>query len=146
MKIRNPWAHGEWKGDWSDHSGKWTTRLRNMLKWSAKKDEGIFWMELSDFVDEFFSIYVCRDFSDEKVYSDLVIDGRWEGESAKGIPTARNPKANAKKCPQYGLTITKPCIATIMLRMKEKTGLFGAKLAGYLNLAANDGKLIKSLN
>lgn len=24
VKLRNPWGKGEWKGDWSDESYKWT--------------------------------------------------------------------------------------------------------------------------
>ena len=28
VKLRNPWGHGEWKGDWSDCSPLWTPELR----------------------------------------------------------------------------------------------------------------------
>lgn len=24
LKLRNPWGHKEWSGDWSDTSDKWT--------------------------------------------------------------------------------------------------------------------------
>lgn len=27
VKLRNPWGKGEWRGDWSDDSYKWTARL-----------------------------------------------------------------------------------------------------------------------
>lgn len=27
-KVRNPWSRGEWNGDWSDNSGKWTDALK----------------------------------------------------------------------------------------------------------------------
>ena len=27
-KLRNPWGHKEWSGDWSDESDKWTDELR----------------------------------------------------------------------------------------------------------------------
>ena len=28
VKLRNPWGSGEWKGDWSDSSSKWTPELK----------------------------------------------------------------------------------------------------------------------
>jgi calpain-15 len=29
MKLRNPWGNkGEWNGDWSDKSDKWTPELK----------------------------------------------------------------------------------------------------------------------
>lgn len=28
LKIRNPWGKGEWKGDYSDKSSKWTSDLK----------------------------------------------------------------------------------------------------------------------
>ena len=28
LKLRNPWGRGEWTGDWSDSSSKWTPALR----------------------------------------------------------------------------------------------------------------------
>ena len=27
VKLRNPWGRGEWIGDWSDQSDKWTVDL-----------------------------------------------------------------------------------------------------------------------
>ncbi len=32
LKIRNPWGHGEWEGDWSDNSTKWTEELKERLE------------------------------------------------------------------------------------------------------------------
>lgn len=31
LKLRNPWGHQEWKGDWSDKSSLWTPELRKQL-------------------------------------------------------------------------------------------------------------------
>jgi len=32
MKLRNPWGHKEWTGDWSDSSDMWTDELKEQLK------------------------------------------------------------------------------------------------------------------
>ena len=28
MRLRNPWGNGEYSGDWSDSSKKWTAELK----------------------------------------------------------------------------------------------------------------------
>jgi calpain-15 len=49
MQLRNPHGHGEWTGEWSDKSSLWTKRMRNLLNYYDNADDGVFWMELSDF-------------------------------------------------------------------------------------------------
>ena len=78
MCIRNPWGRGEWTGDWSDNSEKWTTRMRNLVNFHDVKDDGIFWMDINDYVTEFDSIYVCRDFSNKTVWNTLEIVDEWK--------------------------------------------------------------------
>ena len=48
VRLRNPWGNGEWNGDWSDSSSKWTTALKNKMNLS-KKDDGDFYMSFNDF-------------------------------------------------------------------------------------------------
>ena len=146
MQIRNPWGRGEWTGDWSDDSEKWTTRLRNLVDWHETKDDGIFWIDLNDYVTEFDSIYVCRDFSDRKTWHCMEIDDKWEGVFAEGLPNKANPKAKMEKNPQYGLVVTKPCHGIIVLRLKEKENRTSAKQYGYFNMQALDGALIQRPN
>lgn len=43
VKMRNPWGRGEWQGDWSDSSYKWTDSVKEMLNYS-NQDDGIFFM------------------------------------------------------------------------------------------------------
>lgn len=58
--LRNPWGQGEWTGDWSDSSELWTPRMKNLCGFSDLVEDGIFWMDFSDFCGEFDEIYICR--------------------------------------------------------------------------------------
>ena len=29
LKLRNPWGHGEWRGDWSENDPRWTSALED---------------------------------------------------------------------------------------------------------------------
>lgn len=63
LKLRNPWGHFSWKGDWSDDSSLWTRELKTMLM-PRGADEGVFWMCFKDVVKYFDSIDVCKIRSD----------------------------------------------------------------------------------
>ena len=43
LKLRNPWGKGEWTGDWSDKSEKWTQELRDKFN-IVDSDDGTFCM------------------------------------------------------------------------------------------------------
>ena len=59
LKIRNLWGTNEWKGDWSDNSGKWT---ENFIKTVGleKKEDGIFWIAYEDFIQFYTSTHICQ--------------------------------------------------------------------------------------
>ena len=62
MKVRNPWGQGEWKGAWSDtDTERWTPELNAILK-HEDIDDGMFFMELADFMKYFgwFTICYCQ--------------------------------------------------------------------------------------
>lgn len=59
IKLRNPWGHKEWKGSWNDTSSKWTAELKQRLG-VEDKDDGIFWMEIRDFMSQFSQYCVCK--------------------------------------------------------------------------------------
>jgi calpain-15 len=48
LKLRNPWGHFAWRGDWSDDdNGSWTDELREMLM-PHGASEGVFWISFED--------------------------------------------------------------------------------------------------
>lgn len=47
LKLRNPWGHYSWKGDWSDDSDVWTDDLRDILM-PHGASEGVFWISFED--------------------------------------------------------------------------------------------------
>lgn len=59
VQIRNPWGTGEWKGDWSDSSSKWTEHpaVAKAVGY-VNKDDGAFWMSWDDVVQHWTSINV----------------------------------------------------------------------------------------
>ena len=62
IKLRNPWGNSaEWKGAWSDGSKEWTENptFAEELKYVPDANDGIFWMEWSDFAKNFTKISIC---------------------------------------------------------------------------------------
>lgn len=47
LKLRNPWGHYSWRGDWSDDSEMWTDELRDLLM-PLGASEGVFWISFED--------------------------------------------------------------------------------------------------
>lgn len=70
VKLRNPWAKGEWNGDWSDNSSKWTPELRQILG-IGRKDDGVFFMDYANFSKYFIDVQICY-FHDKYKYSSIV--------------------------------------------------------------------------
>jgi calpain-15 len=58
LQIRNPWGHGEWKGDWSDFSPLWTESAKAAFGVDdLNPDDGAFWMCWEDFFKIFYNCY-----------------------------------------------------------------------------------------
>lgn len=49
VRMRNPWGHHEWDGEWSDKSSKWTPKLRKKLNY-YEKDDGEFFISYPDYL------------------------------------------------------------------------------------------------
>lgn len=101
VMLRNPHGEGEWTGDWADDSPQWNARYKNMLEYHESADDGIFWMQWSDFLEEFECIYVSRQFSKLDGWESVLVDDKWEGKYAAGLPHKKNPKAIFHNNPQY---------------------------------------------
>lgn len=59
IKLRNPHGKGEWKGEWSDSSPKWTKALRKKHKVEDAVD-GTFYMPLKNFKRNFIEVAICH--------------------------------------------------------------------------------------
>jgi Calpain family cysteine protease len=58
VKLRNPWGRGEWKGDWSDGSSKWTPALKKQVGFEDRND-GLFFMNINDYKEKFAVTSLC---------------------------------------------------------------------------------------
>jgi hypothetical protein len=83
IKLRNPWASGEWKGRWSDGSEEWKKHptIAHEVNYSDAND-GSFWMSFDDFTGKFTAVEIC----DRTTKNDLCLD-IGEGDGCFG-PTA----------------------------------------------------------
>ncbi|KAI9331278.1 hypothetical protein DFJ73DRAFT_630771, partial [Zopfochytrium polystomum] len=55
VKIRNPWGQSEWTGPWADGSSEWTPEWMQLLG-HRFGDDGVFWMEYKDFLNEWYQV------------------------------------------------------------------------------------------
>ena len=58
FRIRNPWSQGEWSGDWSDKSTLWDDKAKSQVDF-LKKEDGIFFMNDTDFFKYFTHVEIC---------------------------------------------------------------------------------------
>ena len=59
VRLRNPYGNGEFNGDWSDYSNKWTPELRKKYN-SIQKDDGDFYMGYDDFLTYYITLGICK--------------------------------------------------------------------------------------
>lgn len=68
VKLRNPWAKGEWNGPWRDNDRtKWTPQMRQLLN-HGEKDDGVFFMPFDKFLKYFHDYQICF-YEDNYIYS-----------------------------------------------------------------------------
>ena len=68
VKLRNPWGSGEWHGKWSDSDRNWTPELKQMVGFTGKKEDGIFFMPWEEFIKYYSDCQICY-FHDGYKYS-----------------------------------------------------------------------------
>ena len=60
VQIRNPWASGEWLGDWHDDDEKWgAIEPAQKAKYHSSDDDGCFWMSWKNWTHEFETLDIC---------------------------------------------------------------------------------------
>ena len=62
LMVKNPWAHSEWNGPWSDGSSQWTAESIKELGHTFG-DDGVFWIRYEDLLRKFSVIWRTRLFS-----------------------------------------------------------------------------------
>ena len=78
VRLRNPWGHFSWNGDWSDTSDIWTPELKESLMGKTLRpvpcalklrislllvhgaDDGVFWIAYEDVLKYFNCIDICK--------------------------------------------------------------------------------------
>lgn len=140
INLRNP--HGnkgvEWTGDWSDDSNMWSQRAKNKCNYVDEVD-GVFWMDLDDFIDNYSYLYVCRLLNS---WNKEEIEDEWVGESAEGLPNAKNRNARLDLNPQYELKLSSPGPLFIQMTQFDKVNMFkGKHYIMYLVQKSTGGKI-----
>jgi len=142
INLRNP--HGnrgvEWNGDWADDSDMWTQRAKNKCNYSDEVD-GIFWMDLDDFIDNYSFLYVCRLLDN---WHKEEIEDEWIGESAEGLPNSMNRNARLELNPQYEIRLSSPGPIFIQMTQLDKVNMFkGKHFIMYLLQNTNGGRFTR---
>lgn len=72
VKMRNPWAFQEYKGDWSDSSSKWTEAFKKEVGGVVNSNDGTFWMDYETYIKEFWG-YSITMYNNYKGYHQINI-------------------------------------------------------------------------
>jgi len=56
--VRNPWSQGEWKGDWSDKSSKWTAATKKEAGY-VNANDGAFFMPFKAYTENYWGASVA---------------------------------------------------------------------------------------
>ncbi|XP_007426250.1 calpain-14 [Python bivittatus] len=111
VRLRNPWGKVEWKGDWSDSSGKWellSPKEKILLR--RNSEDGEFWMSVEDLQTHFVDLMICKltpdlmSQEDGKKWMCSMQFGKWvKGSTAGG--RLRSRRGSFWMNPQYLLKV-----------------------------------------
>ena len=60
LRIRNPWGYQEWNGPWSDDSIEWDEEAKSKFVDYINQEDGTFFIEYSDYIENFLETQICR--------------------------------------------------------------------------------------
>ncbi|XP_044291240.1 calpain-12-like [Varanus komodoensis] len=143
LQLRNPWGKMDWKGPWGYGSNMWSSIDEEFQKTLCeKKNDGVFWMQLEDFVDCFDILEICHFSADSAVeefapfrWSSSCFQGTWKkalaGSDEDGTPgeVQTNPQflilflepdnlPRKKKLPKEGQQWEPTCTLLVSLMQK----------------------------
>jgi len=132
VRLRNPWGNGEWNGDWSDSSSKWSSSTK--LKMShIKKDDGDFYMGYNDFI----KYYVTMGFA--KIHPDYE------------TTVLKIKKEDTVRCQLIKVTVNKNQVHTYLSlyqknpRIITKQGYYQKTSLAFIMLCDKDFNYINSM-
>lgn len=111
----------------------------------GKTQDGVFWMQWSDFTTHFEDIYVCRLFKsveDGGPWYKYTVEGKWSGRTAGGCT---NTPEKAQWNPQYYIQPTRPCNIFISIMQKESPGVVAEPDCVGAKLVKKEGKRVKCI-
>ena len=131
VRLRNPWGNGEWNGDWSDSSSKWTPENKSLMALNAK-DDGIFCMGFNDFIRYYVTMGIAKIHPD---YETSVL---------------KIKKENAVECQLIKVTVPKQTHAYLSLYQKNpriitKQGYYQKTVLSFMMLCDKDFNYINSM-
>ncbi|KAI8895362.1 hypothetical protein BC833DRAFT_601562 [Globomyces pollinis-pini] len=116
LLIKNPWGQTEWNGRWSDGSAEWTPEWMTALNHTFG-DDGAFWMEYCDFVQNWTRVDKIR-----------LFDQSWSLNSQWLEVHPTFPSAYGICC--FKLTITQP--TPVVLALSKSDTRYFKSLSGIL--------------
>mmetsp|Transcript_116341 Transcript_116341/g.202298 ORF Transcript_116341/g.202298 Transcript_116341/m.202298 type:complete len:1049 (-) Transcript_116341:265-3411(-) len=99
VRLQSPRGKAEWTGPWGRRWSGWTDSLREALDYPDTSEEGLFWMDLDDFLSHFI-----------KVWSLAINDG-WQHSYIDGIATS----GGVEESQVFDLLLTKPTRMALIL-------------------------------
>jgi calpain-5 len=148
LQLRNPWGGTEWKGAFSDaDASRWTRRLRQRLAYDpddGANQDGVFWMQMSDFAVHFEDIYVCKIFrtvAEGGPWYKYTAEAEWEGRAAGGCT---NTPERAQWNPQWYVKPSRP--SQVYVSVAQKLDVLTADKACIgVRLVRKGGKRLKAV-
>lgn len=118
----------------------WNQRAKNKCQYVDEAD-GVFWMSLEDFMENFTNLYICRVLND---WFKEEIEDEWIGESAEGLPSQTNRNAKLELNPQYDIYLTAPGPLFIQMTQYDKVNMFkGKHFMMYFIQKSDGGKIVR---